>query len=94
MPADSAEAKFRCDALTVMGNHAEVVNMRLDRTEQTVSRLANSVEKQVENIDQLGNRVSSLMSAIERLEYGVSAMVEEGRAQRETANNLIRLVTE
>ena len=86
MPADNAESKFRRDALTAMANHAESVTMRLDRTESTVAALANAVQQQADNLTVLSANVA-------RMERGISQMVAEAAAQRETVNNLIRLAT-
>ena len=82
----NAEDKFRRDALNVINASTEVVSLRLDRTEQTVARLADAVEKQAENLDTLSANVA-------RLERGISQMVAESAAQRETVNNLIKLAT-
>lgn len=82
----TAQAKFRRDAIAVMTNHSELVSMRLDRTEETVSRSADS-------IDQLVEVVKAQSHNIDRLERGISQMVAESVAQRETVNNLIKLAT-
>ncbi|MEL7520011.1 MAG: hypothetical protein AAGJ80_00075 [Cyanobacteria bacterium J06553_1] len=55
-------------------------------TEQTVARLADAIAAQ-------SNNLASLSASVERLERGISAMVEEGRSQREVMNNLIKLCT-
>ncbi|MEO0769043.1 MAG: hypothetical protein AAFY72_06360 [Cyanobacteria bacterium J06649_4] len=89
----SAQAKFRRDAINVMTNHAETVTMRLDRTEQTVARAADAVEKQTDNLTVLTANVERLERAITGLSSNIALMVEENRAQRETVNNLIRLAT-
>ena len=93
MTSQNAEAKFRQNALNIINQSTELVSMRLDKTEETVAKLADTVEKQAENIDRLGDRIEALTSATERLERGISAMVEEGKSQRETVNNLIKLCT-
>lgn len=80
------QAKFRRDAINLMANHAEIVSMRLDSTEKTVSRAAAAIEQQTQNM-------SVLSANVERLERAVSIMVAEGAAQRETVNNLIKLAT-
>ena len=80
------EAKFRRDAISVMANHSEVVGMRLDKTEQTVARAADA-------IDQLAAAITAQTQNIGRLERGISQMVAENVAQRETVNNLIKLAT-
>ena len=80
------QAKFRRDAINVMSNHSEAVSMRLDRTEATVARSADS-------IDQLVESIKTQSHSIDRLERAVTQMVAEGQAQRETVNNLIKLAT-
>ena len=86
MSKSNPEAEFRRRAIDVMANHTEVVNVRLDRTEQTVSRLVDAIEQQSSN-------VSTLSANVERLERAISTMVAENAAQRETVNSLIRLAT-
>jgi len=82
----SMQAKFRRDAINVMTSSAEAVSMRLDKTEQTVARSADS-------IDQLVEVVKAQSANIDRLERGISQMVAEMSSQRETVNNLIKLAT-
>ena len=54
------DAKFRRDAVSTMSSYAESTNLRLDRTEQALSRLidgiselAVSVKAQTANMDRL-----------------------------------------
>lgn len=93
MAADNAESKFRRDALAIISSHSDAVNMRLDRTENAVAELTKVVQLQAQNIGGLGEQVSALTSATERLERGIAAMVDEGRSQRQTVDNLIKLCT-
>lgn len=86
MTRSNPEAEFRRRAIDVMANHAEAVSVRLDRTEQTVARLADAIEQQSSN-------VSTLSANVERLERAIMTMVAENTAQRETVNSLIRLAT-
>ena len=92
-PDRSIEAKFRRDVLNVMSNHSEVVGIRLDATEKTVARAADAIEAQTANIDRLTSAILAQKESIDRLERAVITMVSENAAQRETANNLIRLCT-
>lgn len=80
------QAKFRRDAINVMASHSEVVNMRLDRTEQTVARAADAIEQQTINL-------TALSGNIDRLERAITQIVSANEAQRETVNSLIRLAT-
>jgi cell division protein FtsB len=82
----NAQEKFRRDAINVMSNHAEVVNMRLDRTEQTVARAADAIEQQTQNL-------TTLSANVDRLERAITQMVSANDAQRETVNSLIRMAT-
>jgi cell division protein FtsB len=82
----NAQAKFRRDATKVMSNHAEVVNMRLDKTEATVARAADAIEQQTQNL-------TTLSANIDRLERATTQMVPTNDAQRETVNSLIRMAT-
>jgi cell division protein FtsB len=82
----NAQAKFRRDAINVMANHAEVVNMRLDKTEQTVARAADAIEQQTINM-------ATLSANVDRLERAITQMVSANEAQRETVNSLIRMAT-
>lgn len=86
MTSGNPEAKFRRDAVNVMSAHADVVTMRLDRTEATVARAADSVERLITSIEAQSQN-------IDRLERAITLMVSENSAQRETVNNLIKLAT-
>jgi cell division protein FtsB len=89
----NTQAKFRRDAINVMSNHAEVVNMRLDKTEATVARATDAVEQQTQNMTALTANVQRLERAVSELAGNIGLMVAENRSQRETVNNLIRLAT-
>ena len=80
------EATFRRRALDLIANDGEAVRLRLDKTEQTASRLADAVEQQAVNI-------SNLSANVNRLERAVTQLVAENAAQRETVNSLIKLAT-
>jgi chromosome segregation ATPase len=82
----NAQAKFRRDAINVMTNHVELVNMRLDKTEATVARAADAIEQQTINL-------TTLSGNIDRLERAITQMVTANEAQRETVNSLIRMAT-
>ncbi|MEN8447047.1 MAG: hypothetical protein ABG776_18775 [Cyanobacteria bacterium J06555_13] len=86
MAAEKPEAKFRRDAVAVMSNHAEAVTLRLDRTEKAVADLTSAVQQQAQNLSELSANVA-------RMERGISQIVAENAAQRETVNNLIKLCT-
>lgn len=86
MPATNPEAEFRRRALDIIANDGEAVRMRLDKTEQTVARSADS-------IDQLTTAIVNQSGNVDRLERGISQMVAEMSSQRETINNLIKLAT-
>ena len=80
------DAEFRRRALDIIANDGEAVRQRLDKTEKTVARAADS-------IGQLTTAITAQSVNIDRLERGISQMVAESAAQRETINNLIKLAT-
>ena len=86
MTSRNPEAEFRRRAIDLITNDGEAVRLRLDKTEQTVARSADS-------IDQLVVAVNAQSVNIDRLERGISQMVAEMASQRETVNNLIKLAT-
>lgn len=86
MTSRQPDAKFRRDAINVMTGSAEVVSMRLGKTEQTVSRAADAIEQQTVNI-------SNFTANVDRLERVITLVVAENSAQRETVHNLIKLAT-
>ena len=86
MTSTNPEAKFRRDAINTMSGYAEATNLRLDRTEQTVSQLT-------DNVQELTAAIKNQSLNIDRLERAVTRMVEDNVAQRETINNLIKLAT-
>lgn len=80
------DAKFRRDTLNTMSSYAESTNLRLDRTEQALSRL-------IDGISELTVSVKAQTANMDRLERAVLRMVETNEQQRETVNSLIKLCT-
>lgn len=79
----TAQQKFRRDAINVMTTQTEVVTMRLDRTEATVARSADSVE-------QLVQAITAQSASLDRLERAVTDMVAGINAQRETMHQMMQ----
>ena len=86
MTSRNPEAEFRRRALDIISNDGEAVRLRLDKTEETVARAADSIDK-------LTAAIGAQSVNIDRLERGISQMVAEMASQRETVNNLIKLAT-
>lgn len=86
----TTQAKFRRDAVSIMTSSSKVVSMRLDKTETTVARAVGAIEQQTRNLAMLTANVERLERSVTGLSRN-AAMIEDGRSQRETVNNLIKL---
>ena len=93
MPKTNPESEFRRRAIDLVTKDGEAVRSRLNQTEATVSRAADVVEQQSQNMTELTANVERLERAVTGLSSNIALMVEENRSQRETVNNLIKLAT-
>jgi len=58
------DAKFRRDAVNTMASYSEATNLRLDRTEKTVSQLVDGIQKLTSAIKSQSANVARLERAI------------------------------
>lgn len=86
MPKLNPESEFRRRAIDIVTKDGEAVRSRLDQTEATVARAADSIA-------QLTEAIQAQSANIDRLERGITQMIAEMASQRETVNNLIKLAT-
>ena len=76
------ESQFRRRAIDTMASYADTTNERLDRTEATVARAADSIDK-------LTDAIAAQSQNIGRLERGITQMVVESAAQRESIEQMV-----
>lgn len=83
------EASFRANAVRTMQSHAEVVAMRLDRTEAATGANTEAIAQLGTKIDQLTSSIEAQGQNIGRLERAVTEMVAGINAQRQTMQQML-----